>query len=389
MYISSSNCKKSTRDVEIPRKSVTEIATTKTKHIWMLSIYERAKASPVATICNGEEIKSIQAEEPFLMFFHYPLNKHCFSVLLPRMSSSLTLKTESPCMSISKSLRLLFGPLGLKIFYLQPTARQISSLFRSNIYSGSLFFPLAYRAQLASALELAGHFCWLAAKYWQLCANFIFHMKEYFKNKLLVHVVIACTGRSEGNGKTLSLTLVYLKSVLDLQQIAGAALCHLLVVGSSGCEISLNQRALGLKPIPLGPTALAKLLPVTRTLAEPDTLFGPGSPPWWQPLLHFSASSRTLSSFPWWGPGSESFFSLRKKTSVLVYNFVFQGCRGSLLPLSQWGSPHQMSSQHEQTAAELALCALANKQQTQIMNSLKCSSTFRLTYFTQAQVNIE
>lgn len=114
------------------------------------------------------------------------------------------------------------------------------------------------------------------------------------------------------------------------------------------------------------------------------TLFGPGSPPWWQPLLHFSASSWTLSSFPCWGPGSESFFSLRKKTSVLVYNFVFQGCRGPLLPLSQWGSSHQMSSQHEQTAAELALFALANKQQTQIMNSLKCSSTFRLTYFTQA-----
>lgn len=97
-------------------------------------------------------------------------------------------------------------------------------------------------------------------------------MKEYFKNKLLVLVVITCTGTSEGNGKTLSLTLMYLKSLLDLQQIAGAALCHLLVVGSSGCEISLNQRALGLKPIPSGPTALAKLLPVTRTLAELDTL---------------------------------------------------------------------------------------------------------------------
>lgn len=97
-------------------------------------------------------------------------------------------------------------------------------------------------------------------------------MKEYFKNKLLVLVVITCTGTSEGNGKTLSLTLMYLKSLLDLQQIAGAALCHLLVVGSSGCEISLNQRALGLKPIPSGPTALAKFLPVTRTLAELDTL---------------------------------------------------------------------------------------------------------------------
>lgn len=59
-------------------------------------------------------------------------------------------------------------------------------------------------------------------------------MKEYFKNKLLVHLVITCTGRSEGNGKTVSLTFVYLKSLLDLQQMAGAALCHLLVVGSVG-----------------------------------------------------------------------------------------------------------------------------------------------------------
>ena len=96
-------------------------------------------------------------------------------------------------------------------------------------------------------------------------------MKEYFKNKLLFHVVITCTGRSEGNGKTVSLTFVYLKSLLALQQMAGAALpsscCRI-----SGCEISLNQRALGLKPIPLGPTALAKLLPVSGTLAELDTL---------------------------------------------------------------------------------------------------------------------
>lgn len=105
------------------------------------------------------------------------------------MSSCLTLKTESPCISISKNVWLLFGPLGLRIFYLWPTAMQILSLFHSTIYSGSLFFPHAHRAQLASALELAEHFCWSVARHCRSCANFIFHMKEYFRNKLLIHIV--------------------------------------------------------------------------------------------------------------------------------------------------------------------------------------------------------
>lgn len=37
----------------------------------------------------------------------------------------------------------------------------------------------------------------------------------------------------------------------------------------------------------------------------------------------------------------------------------------------------------------LTLCAFANKEQTQITNTLMYFSTFRLTYFTQAWANMD
>lgn len=95
---------------------MTGAATTKTQHLWTLSISDTARHVPISAMCNGKEVKSIQAEEPFLIFWQYPLNKCWFSFLLSWMSSTLTLKILNSHTILYLQLCLLFGPLGLKMF---------------------------------------------------------------------------------------------------------------------------------------------------------------------------------------------------------------------------------------------------------------------------------
>lgn len=57
---------------------MTGLATTNTKHIWTPFVYDRVSASPVATIYNKEDRKSVQAEEWFFGFFPLSTKKALF-----------------------------------------------------------------------------------------------------------------------------------------------------------------------------------------------------------------------------------------------------------------------------------------------------------------------
>lgn len=109
---------------------MTGAATTKTQHLWTLSISRTAKAfRPISAICNGKEVESIQTEEPFLTFWYYPLNKCRFSFLLSWMSSALTLKILNPHANLYLQLCLLFGPLDLKMFTWGPKSGKFYPYF--------------------------------------------------------------------------------------------------------------------------------------------------------------------------------------------------------------------------------------------------------------------
>lgn len=224
------------------------------------------------------------------------------------------------------------------MFYLRPKARQILSLFPSAIYSGWLFFPLASRAQLASALELAGLFCCSAARHHWLCTNLMFHMKEYFKNKPVTHVVY-CDMYWEERSKwqnSVSHLHAFKSSFLP---IADDRSCSL---PSPFCRIEwvwdiVTQCNMGPNQIIWGPLHSPKLLPLPEGTSRVGHMpFGPGSHVVINDHLQSIWISPTFSS---WGPGSASLFSLRKKQVVWFMILGFRAIKDPCPSCSGEGAP--------------------------------------------------